>query len=55
MEFKYDVTVHCEVRGTQGIPSGRHYSDVIMSSMVSQITASIVCSTVNSGADHRKH
>ena len=33
-----------------------HYSDVIMSVMASQITsASIVCSTVCSGADQRKH
>ena len=33
-----------------------HYSDVIMSVMVSQITGvSIVCSTVCSGSDQRKH
>ena len=33
-----------------------HYSDVIMSAMTSQITGiSIVCSTVCSGADQRKH
>ena len=33
-----------------------HYSDVIMSAMASQITGvSIVCRTVCSGADHRKH
>ena len=33
-----------------------HYSDVIMSSMRSKITgAPIVCSTVSSGADQRKH
>ena len=33
-----------------------HYSDVIMSALVSQITCvSIVCSTVCSGADQRKH
>ena len=33
-----------------------HYCDVIMSAMASQITnVSIVCSTVNSGADQRKH
>ena len=33
-----------------------HYSDVIMSTIVSQITGvSIVCSTVCSGADQRKH
>ena len=36
--------------------STKHYSDVIMSAMASQITGiSIVCSTVCSGADHRKH
>ena len=33
-----------------------HYNDVIMSAMASQITGvSIVCSTVYSGADQRKH
>ena len=33
-----------------------HYSDVIMSVMASQITSfTIVCSTVYSGADQRKH
>ena len=33
-----------------------HYHDIIMSTMVSQITGiSIVCSTVGSGADQRKH
>ena len=33
-----------------------HYHDIIMSMMVSQITGiSIVCSTVGSGADQRKH
>ena len=33
-----------------------HYSDVTMNVIVSQITGvSIVCSTVCSGADHRKH
>ena len=33
-----------------------HYNDVIMSAMASQNTGvSIVCSTVCSGADQRKH
>ena len=33
-----------------------HYRDVIMSAMASQITSvSIVCSTICSGADQRKH
>ena len=33
-----------------------HYSGVIMGTMTSQITSlAIVCSTVNSGADQRKH
>ena len=33
-----------------------HYNDVIMSSMASEITGvAIVCSTVGSGADQRKH
>ena len=34
----------------------KHYSDVIMSTMASQITGvSIVCSTVGSGTNQRKH
>ena len=34
----------------------QHYGDVIMSAMASQITSiSMVCSTVCSGADQRKH
>ena len=34
----------------------RHYNDVIMSAMASQITGvSVVCPTVGSVADHRKH
>ena len=33
-----------------------HYNDVIMSALASQFTSgSIVCSTVGSGADQRKH
>ena len=33
-----------------------HYNDIIMGTMASQITSiSIVCSTVGSGADQRKH
>ena len=33
-----------------------HYSDIMMSTMASQITGiSIVCSTIHSGADQRKH
>ena len=33
-----------------------HYSDVLMDAMSSQITSlTIVCSTVHSAADHRKH
>ena len=33
-----------------------HYSDIIMSVMASQVTCvSIVCPTVCSGSDHRKH
>ena len=36
--------------------TNRHYTDVIMSTMASQIASmSIVCSTVCSGADQRKH
>ena len=38
-----------------GIPF-MHYNDVIMSAMASQMTSlTIVCSTVYSGADQRKH
>ena len=38
------------------LPESLHYSDVIMSEIASQITCvSIVCSTVCSGADQRKH
>ena len=37
-------------------PFTSHYADVIMSAMASQITSlTIVCSTVYSGADQRKH
>ena len=36
--------------------SSRHYNDVIMSAMASQITGvSTVCSSVGSGTDKRKH
>ena len=39
-----------------GITNIKHYNDVIMSAMASQITGvSIVCSTFGSGADQRKH
>ena len=38
------------------VPVWRHNSDVVMSAMASQITSlTIVCSTVYSGADQRKH
>ena len=33
----------------------RHYIDVIMSAMASQISVSLVCATVYSGANQRKH
>ena len=37
-------------------PIYKHYNDVIMRTMASQLTGvSIVCSTVGSGADQRKH
>ena len=40
----------------QAVINIRHYSDVIMSALASQITCvSIVCSNVCSGADQRKH
>ena len=36
--------------------TGNHYNDVIMGAMASQITIpTIICSTVCSGADQRKH
>ena len=39
-----------------GTGSRYHYNDVIMSAMASQITGvSIVCSTLGSGGDRRKH
>ena len=35
---------------------GHHYNDIIMNAMVSQITSlTIVCSTIESSADQRKH
>ena len=34
----------------------QHYSDIIMNAMVSQVTGvSVVCSTICSGVDQRKH
>ena len=39
-----------------GVGVNKHYNDVIMSAISSQITdVSIACSTVGSGADQRKH
>ena len=54
-----DNKVHCVPRWSpwykQG-PKTVHYSDVVMSTMVSQITSAlIVCSNVCSGTDQRKH
>ena len=49
---------HAHISGRQNFTLGvhAHYSDVIMSMMVSQIASvSIVCSPVCSGADQRKH
>ena len=48
---------HTHTRALTHMPMGiEHYSDVIMSPMVSQITSlTIVYSTVYSCADHRKH
>ena len=41
---------------TKDLIPHKHYNDVIMSAVASQITSvSIVCSTVGSGADQRKH
>ena len=42
--------------GASFVVTGGHYNDVIMSVIVSQITSlTIVYTTVNSGADQRKH
>ena len=52
---KFVSTVNDPVEGDQHITVG-HYSDIIMSTMASQITGvSIVYSTVCSGATQRKH
>ena len=49
----YDVTLHCILLCSQ---YAQHYSDVIMSTVASQITSlTIVYSTVYLGADQRKH
>ena len=51
---RYDVTTVFTILRTHH--KGVHYSDVVMSAMASQITGGlIVCSTVCSGADQRKH
>ena len=45
-------TINCHPGNTLAV----HYSDVMMSAMASQITIlTIVCSTIYSGADRRKH
>ena len=52
------ILLICEKLETFGAKARifRHYNDVIMTAMVSQITGvSIGCSTVCSGADQRKH
>ena len=50
-----DMKVHQQWMPTTSLVS-RHYNDVTMSAMASQIIdVSIVCSTVSSGTDHRKH
>ena len=46
----------CLLSSCQTEVSIKHYNDVIMSAMASQITSlTIVCSTVYSGANQRKH
>ena len=57
MHYIYYCVAEAHDNDTQlGVLPDRHYSDVIMSAMASQITdVSIVCSTVNSDADQRKH
>ena len=49
-----------QIIGNQGLDKHitskhTHYDDVIMGAMASQITITIVYSTVYSGADQRKH
>ena len=52
----FDIVWVQNLRFTKRIYSWSHYNDVIMSMIVSQITSvSIVCSTVYSGTDRRKH
>ena len=50
---------HAEMYSTSpaiSVPQSRHYNDVIMGAMASQITSlTIVCSIGYSGADQRKH
>ena len=53
---KKEITCCHQAEGSDARGAGSYYSDVIMSSMASQITsASIVCLTVCSGPDQRKH
>ena len=46
---------HGRTRTRSTVWKNIHYDDVIMSAMASQITLTIVYSTVHSGADQRKH
>ena len=47
---------HLHAQGWQSMCPQNYYSDVIMGSIASQITSlTIVCSSVNSGADQKKH
>ena len=57
MHWIYYCVAEAHDSDTQlGVLPDRHYSDVIISAMASQITdVLIVCSTVNSDADQRKH
>ena len=46
----------CKVQWLNAWRPSNHYSDIIMGTMASQITSrTIVCSTVHSGTDKRKH
>ena len=61
--FLHEISIKCVPKGSivsetvvVQIMAGCHYSDIIMSMMVSRITgASKACSTIYSGEDRRKY
>ena len=50
-----DLHTYVSAGENETVPKARHYNDVIMNAMASRITVSIVCLTIYSGADKRKH